>query len=272
LCRIKRQFARGLSQAVRTCGRVYFGIVGPSLWFSLHPERLMDRLFGKKPKKSLKYSQRDVFLGIPTNIAAGPLGFQAELNIAPKGERDRFIKIWTQIGLILRRHQMKRVAEVHRLCFGARLTKVKSLPRRKPPPPVLSTSVTPTTDMAHQVSVSILAISIDVHVDLNAFPHQRRRLLTLEMEKLSRQSRRAVRVDIVFVLAFLLTHTSCEKRHDRYRPRIWWNFFRCSNGGFGCIRSSQSHPGRHLCHLCEIRSTSMSFHSKQTLDGPMYRG
>ena len=36
----------------------------------------------------------------------------------------------------------------------------------------------------------------------NAFPYQRRGLLTLEMEKLSRQDRRVVRVDIVFVLAF----------------------------------------------------------------------
>jgi len=46
----------------------------------------MKRLLGKKPKKSSKPSQKHIHLGILTNIAAGPLGFQAELNIAPKGE------------------------------------------------------------------------------------------------------------------------------------------------------------------------------------------
>lgn len=49
----------------------------------------MNNLFDKKPKKSLKPSQRHLSLGIPTNIAAGPLGFRAELDIGPKGKRDR---------------------------------------------------------------------------------------------------------------------------------------------------------------------------------------
>ena len=47
----------------------------------------MNRLFSRKPKKSLKHSQR--VLGIPTNIAAGPLGFRAELDTSPKGEKNR---------------------------------------------------------------------------------------------------------------------------------------------------------------------------------------
>ena len=47
----------------------------------------MNYLLNKKSKKSLKYSQRDIFLGIPTNIAAGPLGFRAELDIGPNGEQ-----------------------------------------------------------------------------------------------------------------------------------------------------------------------------------------
>jgi len=46
----------------------------------------MDRPFGKRSKKSLKPSQH-IILGIPTNIAAGPLGFRAELDIEPKGEK-----------------------------------------------------------------------------------------------------------------------------------------------------------------------------------------
>jgi len=45
----------------------------------------MARPFGKRSKKSLKPSPH-IFLGIPTNIAAGPLGFRAELDVGPKGE------------------------------------------------------------------------------------------------------------------------------------------------------------------------------------------
>ena len=46
-------------------------------------------MFREKSKKLPKYSQRHLSLGIPTNIAAGPLGFRAELDIGPKGERGR---------------------------------------------------------------------------------------------------------------------------------------------------------------------------------------
>ena len=44
-------------------------------------------MFNKASKKLHKSSQRHLSLGIPTNIAAGPLGFRAELDIGPKGER-----------------------------------------------------------------------------------------------------------------------------------------------------------------------------------------
>ena len=44
-------------------------------------------MFNKKSKKLQKSSQRLVSLGIPTNIAVGSLGFRAELDIGPKGER-----------------------------------------------------------------------------------------------------------------------------------------------------------------------------------------
>jgi len=91
LCNIKRQFSRGLS--LRTCGRVYFGIVGPSLWLSLHPERLMDRLLRKKSKKSPKYSQRGQGIlpgiSVATNVAG--LGLPPQLKIAPKGEKKLFL-------------------------------------------------------------------------------------------------------------------------------------------------------------------------------------
>ena len=49
----------------------------------------MDRLLGKKSKKPQKYSQRDIFPGILTNTAVGPLGFRTQLDIAPKGEQNR---------------------------------------------------------------------------------------------------------------------------------------------------------------------------------------
>jgi len=51
----------------------------------------MDRLFKKKSKKPPKYSQRghSISLGIPTitNVAAGPLVPQPQLDTAPKGEK-----------------------------------------------------------------------------------------------------------------------------------------------------------------------------------------
>jgi hypothetical protein len=49
----------------------------------------MNRPFDKKSKKLLKSSQRHISLGIPTNVAVGPLGFRAELDVGPKGEHSR---------------------------------------------------------------------------------------------------------------------------------------------------------------------------------------
>lgn len=40
----------------------------------------------KKSKKPLKPSQKHLLFGIPSNIAVGPLGFRAELDIDPKGQ------------------------------------------------------------------------------------------------------------------------------------------------------------------------------------------
>ena len=50
----------------------------------------MDRL--GKILRSSKPPQH-IPLGIPTNIAAGPLGFRAELDINPKGEQDRLSRL-----------------------------------------------------------------------------------------------------------------------------------------------------------------------------------
>ena len=51
----------------------------------------MNRLFGKKAKQPRKPPQQNLALGIPTNAVAGPLGFQAELDIDPEGDP---IEIW----------------------------------------------------------------------------------------------------------------------------------------------------------------------------------
>ena len=51
----------------------------------------VDRLMSdKKSKKSLKHLTKNALLGIPTSIAAGPLGFRAELDLNPKSEEERF--------------------------------------------------------------------------------------------------------------------------------------------------------------------------------------
>ena len=47
----------------------------------------MNRPFDKKPKKSLESSQRHVSLGIPTDIAVEPFGFQRELDIDFEGNQ-----------------------------------------------------------------------------------------------------------------------------------------------------------------------------------------
>ena len=46
-------------------------------------------MFSKKSKKSVKPSRRHISLGIPINIAAGPLGFRAELDTESEGKPSR---------------------------------------------------------------------------------------------------------------------------------------------------------------------------------------
>ena len=45
-------------------------------------------MFGKKFKKLPKPFRKHIVLGIPTNIAAGPLGFRAELDTDPIGNQN----------------------------------------------------------------------------------------------------------------------------------------------------------------------------------------
>jgi len=60
------------------------------VFFSTLRRTKMDRLLNKKSKKSPKYSQRNIFPGILTNTAVGPLGFRTQFDVAPKGEQNRF--------------------------------------------------------------------------------------------------------------------------------------------------------------------------------------
>jgi len=46
-------------------------------------------MFHRKTKKSHRSSQRHLSLGVPANVAVGPLGFRADLDIGPKGEQNR---------------------------------------------------------------------------------------------------------------------------------------------------------------------------------------
>ena len=166
---------------------------------------------------------------------------------------------------------MRRVAGVHGSYIMERLAKTKSFPRRKPQPPVLWTSVTPTTDTVHQVSVSDPCYLDWCSCGSQCLSAPEEDTADTGDGEAGPSEPSTCTCRYRFRAGFLLTHTSCEKRLDRYRSRSWWHFVGCSDRGFRCIRSSQSHPGRHLCHLREIRSTSTTFHSKQTLDGPVYR-
>jgi len=48
----------------------------------------MDRLLKNlKTKESAKLPRQHISLGIPTNVAVGPVGFRAELDVGPKGEQ-----------------------------------------------------------------------------------------------------------------------------------------------------------------------------------------
>ena len=69
---------------MRTVARSW--AVGPSsLWF---PTTMMNRLFNNKRKKSPELPHPDS-TGIPTNVAAGRVSYDAQSNIGLEGGRNR---------------------------------------------------------------------------------------------------------------------------------------------------------------------------------------
>ena len=88
----------------------------------------MDRLFDKKSKKSLKISQQHTSLGIPANIAVGPLGFRADLDIGPKGEQGRSYHVldadWLNLTVVLDEEDTR----VSRIVFRENKGKGRALP------------------------------------------------------------------------------------------------------------------------------------------------
>jgi len=57
----------------------------------------MNSTVKKKAKKPPKPSQRYLSLGIPTNVAVGPLGFRTELDVDPKGDQSPSVTVWRSI-------------------------------------------------------------------------------------------------------------------------------------------------------------------------------
>ena len=91
------------------------GISGTSIFGALDPSPNLSRstmpVF-KKSKKSRRPSQQPASLGIPTHIAAGPLGFGAtlDLNVDPEGAF-RSIEIQQPMGLIRFPRQVQTMEE-----------------------------------------------------------------------------------------------------------------------------------------------------------------
>lgn len=84
----------------RTDEEVVFGFVGPPLWSPLYPQRADGSIRQKAQEIPKTFPKTDFFLGIPTNVIVGPLGFQTDLDISPKGEKIVLIAIWEQTGPI----------------------------------------------------------------------------------------------------------------------------------------------------------------------------
>ena len=160
----------------------------------------MDRLFGKKSKKSLKSPQTHTSLGIPANIAAGPLGFRTELDIDPKGEQG-----CSYHDFCAGRPDLAGMMPDENDTMASRITALrdnKSEDRGLPSMPEPSTidAVGDKHGNGPTSQYLIDAITADVHSHLS--PCQKGALATLTRKGASERRRRGVCVDASMSFAF----------------------------------------------------------------------
>jgi len=219
----------------------------------LHPITQMSRFFGKKREKS-----QHIPLGIPTNVAAGPLGFRADLGISPKGERGRFNRNLGTDRLDSPVTLGEKDTATSRIVFHDKKSEDQH-------PPALQAS-TPSTVVGGTgygndppSKCFQLPTGADVHVDLDP--------LNIRRGPCWRGRRRTVRgvercVSKQLSGRLVLTSTSCEQKLDTRRPRGCRHCPRSRGRGRRGIRSSQSRPRRYLHNIFSLRSSFTAAFSK----------
>ena len=105
----------------------------------------------QKSKKLLKPPTIHLLFGIPTNIAVGPLGFQAELDTNPEGEQGH--PSHHRLSLIKMRSQMRRTLCLHESYFVKGKVKRRNLLRQGPRHLPLRLAIPNDLGTAFQVSV-----------------------------------------------------------------------------------------------------------------------
>lgn len=161
--------------------------ISHSLIFPLKTQ--MNRLFSKKSKKSPKLSQQHIFPGIVTNIAAGPLGFRAELDVDLKGEQGRShrdLEADRADSLTMTLDGGPRTSQI---VFHDKKSKDQALPA--PGTSILGTVVG--GEHGNDPSEFFPVIAANVHVDLCTSSRQKRTSTSLERKKENRRRRRRVR-------------------------------------------------------------------------------
>ena len=176
------------------------------LWvhhFGLPPatRTMMDRFFNRKPKESFRPSRRPTSLRIPTNVALGPLGFQAELGTGPRGKQRR-----SRRGSEVDRPDSTVMLDENgtgasRVVFRDTGGRSEALPA-----PGSSTVGTMVGDDKHEdrpigERLQPLPVVTDAHGGHVVFSHRKRALATLEREG-SQQRHRRVRVGTSAATAF----------------------------------------------------------------------
>jgi len=212
------------------------------------PRPRMKYPFDKKPKTSLKSSHQALFLGIPTNIAAGPLGFRAEFDIGPKGECSPSQCRDPEAGI-----SDSTVALGEK---GSRALRVvfqdKGSETQEPPAPEALTHgavVGGTTHINDPTSKYFRVMQGPTFMVLSVSPPLGEDTGDAEEGegKSSEASRGTCRDDCG--VRSVLTPTSCEARLEGHRSWRCRHSLPRREGGRGGVWPTQSRPGRHLRRL-----------------------